>query len=56
MLTNAVSGNQQGLVLLALQILRLADKGISGSHYHLDESSIADTADMSVVISLKDPD
>ena len=51
-----ISGNKQGLVLLALQILRLADNGTSGSHYHIDECSIADRADISVVVSLKGSD
>ena len=48
-----ISGNKQGLILLALQILRLADKGIPGSHYHFDECSIADSAEINVVISYK---
>ncbi len=48
-----VSGNRTGLVQLALQLLRLAEAESLGAHYHLDETSIADAADASVVFALK---
>lgn len=48
-----VSGNRDGLIQLALQILRLAESESLGAHYSLDETSIADAADTNVVFALK---
>jgi hypothetical protein len=48
-----VNGNRDGLIQLALQLLRLAESESLGAHYHLDESSIADAADTNVVFALK---
>lgn len=50
-----ISGNQAGLVHLALQILMVAEKGQEGGHYHLDEASMADRAEVGVVFALKSP-
>jgi len=46
-----VVANQDGLLHIALQLLRIADKGSEGAHFHLDESSIADSAETNVVFS-----
>ena len=48
-----ILGNQEGLVHIALQLLRLAEKESLGGHYHIDESSVADTAETNVVLSYK---
>jgi hypothetical protein len=48
-----IAGNQDGLVHIALQLLRLAESKALGGHYHVDESSIADTAETNVVFSYK---
>lgn len=48
-----IAGNQDGLVHIALQLLRLAEGESLGGHYHIDESSIADTAETNVVLSYK---
>jgi hypothetical protein len=45
-----VAANREGLVLIALQLLRLADKSVTGAHYHVGESSIADSADVAIVL------
>lgn len=45
-----VSGNSQGLVHLALSILRLAMKDV-GAHQHFDEAGIVDRCDYPLVIS-----
>ena len=47
-----IRGNKEGLVELANQILRIAHSEFSGAHYHLDEASIADVAEVNVVFSL----
>ena len=44
-----VAGNREGLLHLALQLLRLGSKVAPGSHYHLDEASVADIAETNVV-------
>jgi hypothetical protein len=38
------------LLWLALQCLDLASRGVPGAHYHLDEHSMADRADVPLVI------
>ena len=45
-----IEANTAGLVHLASELLRLA-KATSGSHYHLDEAGMADSADPAVVFS-----
>lgn len=45
-----VQGNSEGLVHLALIILRLVQKEV-GSHVHLDEASIVDQCDQPLVIA-----
>jgi hypothetical protein len=49
-----LAANKEGLVHLALQILRLADKATDGAHFHIDESSIADRAEVSVVLTYRE--
>lgn len=48
-----IAGNRDGLVEVALQLLRLAESESCGGHYHIDESSIADMAETNVVLSYK---
>jgi len=47
-----IEGNRAGLLLLASQILAVARSSLDGKHFHLDEASLADTADQSVVFAL----
>jgi hypothetical protein len=47
-----IEGNRAGLLLLASQILALARGSVAGKHFHLDEASLADTADQAVVFAL----
>ena len=47
-----IEGNRAGLLLLASQILGLARSSLAGKHFHLDEASLADAADQSVVFAL----
>ena len=47
-----IRGNKEGLTELANQIFRVANSKIKGAHYHLDEASIADLAEVNVVFSL----
>lgn len=47
-----IRGNKEGLAELANQILRIAHSEYSGAHFHLDEASIADVAEVNVVFSL----
>lgn len=41
-----IFGNRAGLVHLALQLLRTANSDVAGAHYHLDEVSLADVAEL----------
>ena len=50
-----ISANPEGFVHLALQLLAIAESGHSGTHYHLDEVSMADTAEINVVFAIKHP-
>jgi hypothetical protein len=45
-----LGGNREGLVWLALQCVELAICNVPGTHYHLDERSMADRADLPLVI------
>lgn len=47
-----IFGNKAGLVHLALQLLRTANSDVVGAHYHLDEVSLADVAEINVVFTL----
>lgn len=47
-----ISANREGLIHLALQLLSIAECDSPGAHYHLDEASMADSAEVSVVFSL----
>ena len=47
-----IRGNKEGLTELANQILRVANSKVNGAHYHLDEASIADLAEVNVIFSL----
>jgi hypothetical protein len=47
-----VEGNREGLLLLASQILAVAAGEVAGKHFHLDEASLADTAEQAVVFAL----
>ena len=47
-----VTANAVGMIHLSLQLLRIAYKGNTGSHFHLDEASVADSADTSIVFAL----
>ena len=49
-----LGGNREGLLWLALQCAELASKGVAGSHYHLDESSMADRADIPLVLRVSE--
>jgi ligand-binding sensor domain-containing protein len=46
-----IAGNAEGLVHLALQLLRVAEQAVPGAHYHRDEASVADTAETRVVFA-----
>ena len=46
----AINANRQGLIYLALSCLRLAEKGLDGSHHHFDEAGMVDKADLGVVV------
>jgi len=48
-----LSANKQGLVWLALEALKLAQKQQDGSHVHIDECSLADKAETDIVITYK---
>jgi hypothetical protein len=48
-----ISANREGLIHLALQLVSLADSK-TGSHFHLDEVSIADFAQTNVVFAHKE--
>lgn len=45
-----IGGNREGLMWLALQCADLALHDEPGAHYHLDQSSMADRADLPVVL------
>ena len=45
--------NKEGLVWLACEILKLAEKESEGSHIHIDENGLADRAETNLVISYK---
>ena len=45
-----LGGNPNGLLKLALDLLWLADKGVNGSHTHVDEHSNADIAEVPIVL------
>lgn len=47
-----ISGNKTGLQHLALQLLRIANSGVVGAHYHLDTVSIANVAETDVIFTL----
>ena len=47
-----IGGNPTGLLKLALDLLWLADKGVKGSHTHIDEYSNADIAEVPIVLFL----
>lgn len=49
-----ISGSKSGLQHLALQLLRISNSDVVGAHYHLDEASIADVAESSVVFVMND--
>lgn len=51
-----INGNQAGLVYFARVILEVAASSVSGSHFHLDDTGIADKCDMPVVVCLKPAD
>ncbi|MDR0292924.1 MAG: hypothetical protein LBH95_02075 [Oscillospiraceae bacterium] len=44
--------NQEGLLLLAKELVKLCDSNILGRHYHLDECGMADKCDKPMVITL----
>lgn len=48
-----ISANKEGLTWLALQCLKLAENGSEAAHVHIDESSIADKAEVAVVLARK---
>ena len=48
-----LSANKQGLVWLALEALKLAQKHQDGAHVHIDESGLADKAETNIVITYK---
>ena len=48
-----ISANKEGLIWLALEALQLANASQQGSHVHIDESGIADKADVPLVLSYK---
>jgi len=45
-----IGGNTEGLVLLALQLVRLAQNETPGAHIHIDEASIAGLAETRLVL------
>ncbi len=49
-----LAANREGMIHLALQILRLAEKANEGAHFHIDESSIADRAETGVVLTYRE--
>jgi hypothetical protein len=44
-----IAANSEGCMHLALQLLRILQRGFPGAHYHLDEASVAHPAETSVV-------
>ena len=51
----AINGNRQGLIYLALSCLRLAEKGLHGSHQHFDEAGMVDKSEVDVVVGYVSP-
>ena len=49
-----VGANRAGLLQLAVDLLVLADRGVKGSHVHIDEHSNADVAERALVLRLSD--
>ena len=45
-----VQGNSEGLIHLALSLLRLAKKDV-GAHVHFDEAGIVDYCDVALVVT-----
>lgn len=45
--------NKQGLVWLALEVLKLAEKQQEGRHLHIDECGLADKAETNIIITYK---
>jgi len=48
-----VEANVAGLVHLASELLKLAERSAIGAHYHLDEAGMADVAERKVVFAFK---
>jgi hypothetical protein len=49
-----VGGNKEGLVRLALELVRLAVKNQTGAHVHIDDVSLADVAERNLVLRVSD--
>ena len=47
-----LGGNRAGLLQIALQALALAENGKPGSHFHIDQNSLADVAECPLVIRM----
>ena len=45
-----IGANREGLIWLALQFAELACGNEPGAHVHLDEASMADRADLAIVL------
>ena len=45
-----LGGNRMGLLQIALQVLALAEKDIPGSHFQIDQHSLADVAERPLVV------
>ncbi|MFT9057377.1 MAG: hypothetical protein ABF449_12340 [Ethanoligenens sp.] len=51
--TIVLSANKEGLLYIADKIISLCEQDIDGSHYHLDEASMADKCEKPIIIQLK---
>ena len=47
-----LSANQEGLLLMIEELIKLCENGQSGNHYHLDEAGMADRCDKPLIIQL----
>jgi hypothetical protein len=45
-----IGANREGLIWLALQFAELACRNEPGAHVHLDQASMADRADLAIVL------
>ena len=48
-----LSANREGLLYLVDKIILLCEQKTTGSHYHLDESGMADKCEKPIIIQLK---